>query len=375
MSTVPTPTKAPTLLTAWSHHDDEEVEQKPLDFALIARLYRYTQPHARKRTALLVSAALRSVQMPCLTWIIAAVIKGPIADGNMPGTLLGAGLFLALAVITQFTMYFRQSLALELGEAVVCDLRNDIFRRLQQMPMRYFHTTKLGRIISRMLSDVEDVRVGVQEVLFVTLVALGQMLVASIFMLWYDWTLFLLVLCLAPALWGINRYFHRRLSAALRAVRDSFSRVTATLAESVNGVRVTQAYVRQDANARMFGALVADHSRYNFRAMRIQGLYLPLLDLNNQVFVALVLLVGGFQVLRADATADVGNLVGFFFMATMFFSPINHIGNQYNQALTAMAGAERVFKLIDQQPEWTDPPTAQCLPKLVGRVEFRHLNF
>ncbi|MBS0210055.1 MAG: ABC transporter ATP-binding protein [Planctomycetes bacterium] len=373
MSTAPR--RTPTLLTAWSHREDGEEKQRPLDWRLILRLYRYTQPHSRKRSALLVSAALRSIQMPSLTWVTAAVIKGPIADGDLLATWIGAGLFLSLALITQFTMYFRQKLALELGEAVVHDLRNDIFRQLQRMPMRYFHTTKLGRIISRMLSDVEDVRVGVQEVLFVTLVAAGQMLVAALFMLWYDWKLFLLVLGLAPALWAINRHFHRRLSDAFRAIRDSFSRVTATLAESVNGVRVTQAFVRQDTNGAMFGELVADHSSYNYAALKTQGKFLSLLDLNNQVFVALLLAVGGFQVLRAEPTATVGDLVGFFLMAGMFFGPLNHIGNQYNQALTAMAGAERVFKLLDMQPEWVDPPTAKTLPTLHGRVEFRELSF
>ncbi len=160
-------------------------------------------------------------------------------------------------------MHFRQRLALELGEAVVYDLRNEIFAHLQPLPMSFFNRTKLGRIISRMSSDVEDVRMGVQEVLFVSLVSLGQMVVAAAFMLWYDSMLFLMVLGLVPVLWAINHYFRRKMSIALRRLRESFSRVTATLAESVNGIRVTQGFVRQDANAEMFGELVADHAQYN----------------------------------------------------------------------------------------------------------------
>ena len=115
-------------------------------------------------------------------------------------------------------MHFRQRLALELGEAVVFDLRNAIFAHLQALPMSFFNRTKLGRIISRMTSDVEDVRVGVQEVLFVTLVQLGQMFVAAAFMLWYDPTLFLMVLGLVPVLWVINHHFRRRMSTGLRLI-------------------------------------------------------------------------------------------------------------------------------------------------------------
>ncbi|HEX4131553.1 MAG TPA: ABC transporter ATP-binding protein [Pirellulales bacterium] len=366
--------KSQATLVAVSTHE-REPDKHPLDFRLIVRLFRYTQPHARMRNILLVSVVLRSIQLPCLTWIIAAVIKGPVADGDSRGLVVGACLFAALALFTQLTMYFRQRLALELGEAVVHDLRNDIFRHLQRMPMRYFHTTKVGRIISRMISDVEDLRTGVQEVLFVTLVQLGQMIVAATFMLWYDAMLFLLVLGLAPVLWAINRHFHRRLSHAYRAIRDSFSRVTATLAESVNGIRVTQGFVRQRTNAALFHELIEDHSRYNFAALRMQGLFQPLLDLNNQCFVALLLLIGGWQVLSPGGGTDVGDLVGFFFMAGMFFSPISNIGGQYNQALTAMAGAERVFRLLDTEPEWVDPPSARPLPQVRGRIEFRDLSF
>ncbi|HEY5311475.1 MAG TPA: ABC transporter ATP-binding protein, partial [Pirellulales bacterium] len=331
--------------------------------------------HARKRNWLLAMVIVRSIQLPALTWIMAAVIKGPIERRDPAGLAWGVLGFLALALSTQLVMHFRQRLALELGEAVVHDLRRDVFRQLQRLPLSFYQRTRLGRIISRMVSDVEDVRAGVQEVLFISLVQLGQMLVAGGFMLWYDAQLFLLVLAMVPILWTINHHFHRRLSAALRAVRDSFSRVTATLAESVNGVRVTQGFAREDVNARLFGELIADHSRYNYVAMRTQGLFMPLLELNNQMFIALLLAVGGYQLLSPAGHVAIGDLVGFFFMVGMFLAPITTLGSQYNQALTAMAGAERVFRLLDREPDWQDPPNARAGVRLNGRVEFRQVSF
>jgi ATP-binding cassette subfamily B protein len=339
------------------------------------RLLSYTRPYATKRNWLFLMVVLRSIQMPSLTWLIAAIIRGPIATGDTHGVWIGMTAFLLLAVSTQVVMHFRQRLALELGEAVVFDLRNEIFARLQSLPMSFFNRTKLGRIISRMSSDVEDVRVGIQEVLFVTLVLLGQMSVAAAFMLWYDAKLFLMVLGLVPVLWWINYHFRRKMSTALRLLRESFSRVTATLAESVNGIRVTQGFVRQDVNAQMFGELVSDHAEYNQVVNRTQGLFLPLLDLNNQFFVAALLLVGGYQVMRPGSTADVGNLVGFLFMSTVFLAPITMLGQQYNQALTAMAGAERVFTLLDTPPDWVEPESAAALETIRGQVEFRGLSF
>jgi ATP-binding cassette, subfamily B, bacterial len=362
-------------LTRIDKHQEREVDMRPLELALIRRLFHYTKPYAAKRNWLVLLVVIRSIQLPALTWMIAAIIKGPITSGSIPGVIAGMSGFTVLALSTQVVMHYRQRLAMELGESVVFDLRSHIFRHLQTMPMSFYHRTKLGRIISRMTSDVEDVRMGVQEVLFISLVQIGQMGVAAAFMLWYDPLLFLIVLGLAPILWVINNHFRLKLSIALRQMRDSFSRVTATLAESVNGVRVTQGFVRQDENAQMFGDLVRDHAQYNTVVNRTQGLFLPLLDLNNQFFVALLLLVGGYQALHSGSTTHIADLVGFFLMANMFFSPITVLGNQYNTALTAMAGAERIFNLLDRQPDWHDDPAATDVPTLTGRVEMRDVHF
>ena len=363
-------------LTKLGRRDDDYVETRPLDFRLISRLMGFMRPYARQRNLLLVAAALRAFQLPGLTWVLAAVIHGPIERGDTNGVLWGAIGFGVLAIFTQVTMHYRQRLALELGEAVVFDLRNAIFAHLQRMPMSYFHKTKVGRIISRMVSDIEDVRIGVQEVMFVSLVALGQMLVAAACMLWLDSALFLIVLGLAPILWGINRYFHNKLSVVLRQMRESFSRVTATLAESVIGIRVTQGFVRQKENARLFSDLVTDHSRYNTAVQHTHGLFLPLLELNTQIFIALLLVIGGWRVLHGGTSHhDVGELVGFFFMANVFFSPLTILGNQYNQAMTAMAGAERLFAMLDLEPEWTDAADAVEISSLAGRIEFQQVTF
>jgi ATP-binding cassette subfamily B protein len=368
------PPRAESTLTRYTRREEQEAETHPLDLRLISRLYEYTRPYAAQRNWLIVLVILRSIQLPCLTWIIAAVIKGPVDRGDMHGVAWGVLGFLALALFTQGCLHFRQRLALELGESVVHDLRRDLFARLQRMPMSFFQRTKLGRIISRMTTDVEYVRMGVQEVLFVSLVQIGQMTVAAVFMLWYDRVLFLLVLALVPVLWLLNRHFNRQLSKAHRDVQESFSRVTATLAESVNGIRVTQAFVRQDANAGMFSQLINDHSDFNFGLTKIQGRFQGLLDLNNQLFISVLLILGGYQVLSGGDT-QVGDLVGFFFMANLFFAPITTLGVQYNHALTAMAGAERVFHLLDNPLEQQDPPGAIELSRVAGRVEFRDVSF
>lgn len=368
--------KKRVVLTLARKDADREVERRPLDFGLIRRLLRYMRPYAKKRNWLFLAVVLRAIQLPCVAWVIGAVINGPIAhDAPFSSILAGALGLLALAAFTQVNFHFRQRLALELGEAVVHDLQREIFAHLQQMPMSYYNRTKIGRIISRVTSDCEAMRVGVQDVLFVTLVGVGQMIVSALFMLYYDWVMFALVATMTPIMWGLNGYFRKLLSQAYRSVQESFSRVTGTLAESVTGIRVTQGFVRQDLNAELFRELVREHADNNMVAARTAGVFLPLLELNSQIFIAALLLVGGYRVLNPDIAMTSGDLIQFFFLANIFFNPIQMLGNQYNQALTAMAGAERVFKLLDTPPDWHDPPEAVSIPRISGRVEFDRVSF
>jgi ATP-binding cassette subfamily B protein len=139
--------------------------------------------------------------------------------------------------------------------------------------------------------------------------------------------------------------------------------VTSAIAESVTGIRVTQGFVRQEMNAELFSDIVTDHSKYNLGIARASGIFLPMLELNSQMFTAALLVLGGYRVLTPGIHMSVGNLIQFFFLANLFFSSIQPIGQQYNQALTAMAGAERVFRLLDSKPEWEEPPSAIELPE------------
>jgi ATP-binding cassette subfamily B protein len=376
--------------------DDEDEElQKPLEWGLIRRLLAYTGPVKGKLRALTIMSVVRGAQLPALVWLTSLVINGPITNGDLRGIAWGVGAYALLALSTDGLFHFRQRYALEIGETVVNGIRAEIFQKVQRQPMSFFHRVKLGRIIGRMTSDVESLRLGIQDVLFVSVIQFGQMMFSAVVMAWCDWKLFLVVVAMAPILWMINRHFRVKLSHYSRAASESFSRVTATLAESVNGIRVTQGFVRQETNAGLFRSLLSDHSRYNIALARTSAILTPLLELNSQFFVATLLLFGGWRVLHHEVA--VRDLITFFLLANQFFAPIAIIGNQYNQALVAMAGAERVFRLIDLPPDWEDDPAARALtdprpqnltdenpsarppvlrsPKAGAAVEFRAVGF
>ncbi len=364
-------------ITFYQEENDAEAKQAPLQWSLVRRIFLYTLPYRPRRNWLFVLTVLRGAQLPAMAWMIGATINGPIAGRDWLGIQLYAAAYLALTIFMIITLHFRQAFALELGEAVVHDMRRDLFDKLATFPMSFYNETKFGRIISRLTSDIDSIRVGVQDVAYVFAVQGMQMAVSGALMAWYNWKLFAIMMLLAPIIWVINERYRVIMGERLRKVQQSWSRLASTLAESVGGIRVTQAFVRHEINSGFFRKLVDVHGDNNIGVARASAVFVPLLQMKSQLFLGVMALVGGYGALRWTGWAhmNVGDLVMFFFLANLFFEPVQVLGDRYNQALTAMAGAERLYRMLDQAPAWVDAPNAKPLPSIQGRVEFRSVHF
>src|SRR4029079_2137098 len=202
----------------------------------------------------------RSIQLPLVVWAMARVISGPIARRDATGTVLGVAGFLTLAGVTELCFVFRSRVALRLGEAVVHDLRNEIYAHLLRMPLAYFSRTPVGRLIGRITSDIDVVRVGVQDVAFVSTVQAGQAAISAALMIYYDWRLFLVVMVLVPGIWLLVRHVRGKLSQAYRDQQESFSRLTASLSEAVSGMREIQSFAREEVDSRAFADMAHRHA-------------------------------------------------------------------------------------------------------------------
>lgn len=354
--------------------DEEEPDRMPLRWSTVTRLLAFTAPHAPQRNLLLALCAFRAAALPALAWAVGAIIRGPLAAGDMGGTLLWSGLFIAFVAVADVALYWRIRLAHQIGESVLRDLRNRLMRHLLTQPMSFFHARRHGSLISRMISDIEAMRNGVQNNFFITVVSAGQMAFAASLMLWADPRLFLVLLAIVPCLLGVHAFFRGRILHASRVQQESFSRVTSALAETVQGIRVTQGFAREETNAGIFSRLVRTLAGNVVATASLSALYLPLLEFNAHAFLAALVGVGGYEILTGGGT-QLFDLVTFFFLADLFFAPITIIGTQLSEATLAMAGAERYFRTIDTPPAWQDAPHAQACPRLKGEVEFRDVTF
>lgn len=354
--------------------EDDEPDRVPLSWALVRRMVALTDGYRVWRNWLFVLCAGRAIQLPILAWMLAHIIRGPLAAHDVSGTLIWTGAFVATVILTEVTLYWRIRLAHQLGECVLRDLRNRMMGHLLSHPLAFFHARKHGSLISRMIGDIEQMRNGLQNNLFITLVQVGQMIGAAVAMLLIQPKLFLVLLAMAPVMWAINRHFRGRILDASRTQQESFSRVTAALAETVQGIRVTQGFAREETNAGIFSRLIYALADNIVRTTKLVALFLPLLELNAQAFLAALIAVGGWMAVSAGS-AGAGDLVTFFFLANLFFNPITLIGTQLSEATLSMASAERYFRIVDTAPAWSDAPSAGACPELRGEVTFDHVTF
>jgi ATP-binding cassette subfamily B protein len=267
------------------------------------------------------------------------------------------------------------------GESVQFLFRRRLFQHLQKLSMSYYDKTKLGRIISRMTGDINSMREvnvwGIHHVLTWSSTMIFAALMMSIYA---DWRLLAAVAWLTPILFFANHKFLRISGRQYQIVREGWTRVSTNLAENITGMRVVSAFHRQDPNLKVFNRLQIDNTDNNIHVARINGAYQPLLQTIGFIGKAIILLLGGYlcatgKMLTPQGRADVGGVVLAYMYWDAFMNPVLLFGNFYNQMMMAMAGAERVFDLLETPPDVQDLPHAKPLPRIAGDVKFENVTF
>ena len=263
--------------------------------------------------------------------------------------------------------------AIAVGQQAMNDLRLQVFEHIQRLSLSYFDRTHHGRILARADTDIDSLdRIltwGANQLLGSVFTLIG---VVGL-MLRYDWRLCLAVSVVLPPLMVATRIFHARALEAYRRLRAQTSRLTSSIAENIAGVRVVQAFSREEENLNRFQQLHATHDEYALAAARVFHTYLPFLGLLSGIGTAIILAYGGRLVLRHEIS--VGELTAFILYLGMFFGPIQTMGDLYNALMSTAASAERIFQLLDTEPQVKDCADACVLAPLRGHIIFEHVWF
>lgn len=378
------PAVSPSVARAAQIDSEDEDRYRPIQWPLIKRLLFSLAPFKRwyfVAIGLGLGQTILDMQGPqFIKWI--TNYGADYALGKMPGVSMRAASWHIVHIVGIWTAVFAVSVVLQrftiiimtrAGESVQFDFRRKIFAQLQRLSMSFYDRTKLGRIISRCTTDVNSLREvnvwGPWQIVNNGVI----MIVAAIYMLREDARVFLAIVWLGPVLYALSRVYHRKSANMYQIAREGFTRVSTNLAENITGMRVVTAFNRQDPNLDVFNGLQQINTSNNLGVARINGIYQPLLEVVRFLGRATILLYSGYMV--ASGVTRVGSVVAVYLYWDMFMGPVITLGAFYNQLMMAMAGAERVFGLLDLKPDVHDEPDAQPLARIQGDVRFADVVF
>ena len=361
--------------------DAEEVaHERPLSWTLMVRLLGFVAPYKSHMAwcicLMAVASGLGILGATAVRQIIHYIELGAAHRTAFTVWVI----VLVLDALAVWQMYYVREMSLvKLGQRVLRDLRMTIFRHLQKLSLSYYDRTKQGWIISRSTSDLsvlEDVIVyAIPEIALAMFTIVG----GTVVLVLVEPFLAYVLAAMAVLMTMLTFLFHQPMAKAWREVRTQVSRICANLAENIAGVRVVQAFTRERHNLREFDRLNEEYYHARVKATVVRTLYFPSMGILMALAVGAVLVLYGH---KGEALAAAGaeplrisNMILVFMLLRMFFEPIRHLSMLYGTALGAMAAGERIFQLLDTEPDVKDKPNAGELPTLNGHVRMEDVTF
>ena len=352
---------------------EEEDFQAKVDSKILKRIFGFIEPHWRWVAGFLIAIALVSTIDAVFTYLGKQIIdQGIVARDKdaLVNLLTIYGILMVVQAASVFTFIYLTSV---LGERVRYDLRKKMFDHLQDLSLSYYSRTKVGWIMSRVTSDSERVA----ELLTWGIVdsSWGAMNIVTslIFMSIINWKLTLIVVILLPILYFVASKFQKKIIGEFRNVRKINSKITGAYNENITGVRVVKALVREDENMREFGALTHKMYHASYRAAWLSALFLPSVQIVSACAVAAVVWYGGIQAINGALT--IGGIQAFVSYITFMMWPIQDLARVFAEMQHAIASAERIFSLIDAEPDVKDQENAFQTESIKGDIEFDHVYF
>ncbi|HEX4156772.1 MAG TPA: ABC transporter ATP-binding protein [Acidobacteriaceae bacterium] len=390
---------------------DDDVVGKAYDSRLMRRLGRYLTPYKLAASVSAVAILLKSVSDVSGPYFVKVAVDTYFAPSGPPGWLgrrlsrdpltgvTELGLIYLGALLFSFGLEFVQTYLMQwTGQKIMFDLRSQIFRHIQSMHVGFFDRNPVGRLVTRVTSDVD----ALNEMFTSGVLAIFEDVFTLSFivgiMLWMSWPLALLALAVIPVILYATKLFREHVRDSYRRQRAATAKINSFTQEYVSGMSVVQLFNRERRAFRDFSAVNAENKRAWTDAIFAYALYYPVVEFLSSIAIALVIWRGGLAVLNASSltwlthhrylavpgaaahlsilgnTITIGILIAFIQYAQRFFRPIQDLSDKYNILQAAMAAAERIFKLLDTPPDITAPAHPRHGDRS-GRIEFRHVWF
>ena len=350
-------------------------------FRLLRRLLVYTRPHRLIMVAILALTILASLGMnfpPVLIrnaidrWITASTLP---LDVRMNGLTQTAILFFAVSVFSALLRYAQSLLTVRMGQKIVRAIRRDVFDKVLGLHRQYFDTTPVGRLITRVTSDVDTVQRFVSDGIVGAVADVFQIIGVFGFMIYISPILSLALLTILPVMVLIFIFSNKRVRTANREIRRAQSALNTNAQEAITGMATIQLFTREESARQRFAKLNRIMRDACFYEVRWFSVYFPVLELTQAVSTILVLGVGGWCIMSGWGSVSLGVLVAFLMYVRDFFRPLDGLSNRAGMLQQALAACERIFELQDEVAQVRDPDTPAVRATYPGKIAFDRVSF
>lgn len=352
---------------------DQKKQNAGLDTRLLRRIVSYLMPYKGWVLLAFTTVMTAAYLGPLIPKLVQITIDQEIVEGDLEGLQRMIMILFAILAAEGLLSFVNAYLTQWIGQQAIFDLRTKVYRHVQRRSLRFFDTRPIGQLITRVTSDVESL----SQVLSAGVVTILGDLFKLIFIAWFmfslDWQLALVTISVMPIMIYATFWFKRKVRDAYRDTRKQVARLNSFLQEHVTGMRIVQLFGREAEELRRFDGINDDHRQAHLKTIFYFALFWPMVDIVATIALGLVLWYGGISAMAGGVT--IGVLIAFIQYARQFFEPIRNLSDQFNTLQSAMAGAERIFGLLDTDMAIMEVETPAAWAEVKGHIEFRNVWF
>ena len=360
---------------ARNRYDIDEDLEDSYDFGQLRRLGKYVKPHAGAMTFIILLMLLTAALGMLYPYFLKIVMDECIPNKDFRKIIMLALATLGISAFTALALKVKINIMTKIGQGIVHDLRTDLFTHVLKLPFSYFDSRPHGKIQVRIVNYVNNLSDVLSNGLVNTVTDLCSLIFIIIFMFMINLPLTLVVLCGLPVFIAYVFILKKYQRKAWRQQSNKQSNLNAYISESINGIRVTQSFVREEENIRIFDNLSASYRKAWMHAVTVSFLMGPFVQLISTATNVAALVLGVRWIMTGFSGVTVGTLVAFTAYISRFWQPITTLADFINNLLTAVSYVERIFETIDEPVKITDREGASTLPPVTGKVEYKNVCF
>ncbi len=352
---------------------EEEILGKAYDARLMKRLLQYVKPYRKYVLFAILLNIIAAALGPLRPYLTKIAVDDYIFNSNYNGLLVISLLLFASLILQAIIQYLLTYYTQLLGQKTIFDLRMQIFTHIENLSLKFFDKTPIGRLVTRTTNDVESLNELFSSGIVMVFSDVFIIIWILAFMFFMDMPLTLVTLSVLPILFYGTFLFRRKVRDSYRDVRLHLARLNSYMQEHITGMTVVQIFNKQKDELKRFSQINSDYREANIRSIFYYAIFYPSVEFLSSIAIGLIIWYGGGEVIQNTLT--LGVLFAFIQYTEMFFRPIRDLSEKYNIMQTAMASSERIFKLLDNKTFVKNPDNPKKLEKVKGEIEFKNVWF